>query len=79
MIRQKARDGMTIFITTHILALAEDIADRIGIIDQGRLVAQGTVAELLRAGGGTDLEDAFLKLTAAPADEERDGDGIGTG
>jgi ABC-2 type transport system ATP-binding protein len=60
----KARAGMTIFLTTHILALAEDIADRIGIIQKGRLVALGSLKELLDQNPGTKtLEDVFLKLT----------------
>jgi ABC-2 type transport system ATP-binding protein len=60
----RARSGMTIFLTTHILALAEDIADRIGIISNGRILAVGTFAELAeRHGGGKNLEELFLRLT----------------
>ena len=59
----RARAGLTIFLTTHILALAEDVADRIGIITNGRLVAEGTVDELRRRSGGKNLEDIFLRLT----------------
>ena len=61
----KARSGMTIFLTTHILALAEDIADRIGIIMNGSLAAVGTLDALIRRHGGRDLEDMFLRLTRA--------------
>ena len=57
------RNGMTIFLTTHILALAQDIADRIGIIMNGRLAALGTVPELLEQGKARDLEEMFLNLT----------------
>ncbi len=61
---RKARSGSTIFLTTHILALAEDIADRIGIISRGRLTATGTLDELKKAAPGSkNLEEAFLKLT----------------
>lgn len=61
---RKARSGMTIFLTTHILALAEDIADRIGIIVDGELIALGSLHELLRRGDGArDLEEVFLTLT----------------
>ncbi len=64
LLRRKARAGMTVFLTTHILALAEDLADRVGIIAQGRLVALGTVAELrARAAGAGALEDIFLEIT----------------
>jgi ABC-2 type transport system ATP-binding protein len=61
---KKARAGMTVFLTTHILALAEDIADRIGIILQGQVEALGTTEELVKLTGGKNLEDAFLRLTA---------------
>lgn len=64
LLRAKARAGMTIFLTTHILALAEDIADRIGIILNGSLIAIGRMAELrTQAGMEGKLEDVFLKLT----------------
>ncbi len=64
LLKQKAREGMTIFLTTHILALAEDIADRIGIIHNGRLAALGTVDELrAQSGISGSLEDIFLHLT----------------
>ena len=61
---EKTKAGMTIFFTTHILAIAEDIADRIGIILNGRLRALGTLADLRRESGvaGT-LEDVFIHLT----------------
>jgi ABC-2 type transport system ATP-binding protein len=61
---RKARAGMTVFLTTHILALAEDIADRIGIILKGQVEALGTVGELAASTGCANLEDAFLKITA---------------
>jgi ABC-2 type transport system ATP-binding protein len=64
LLRAKARSGMAIFLTTHILALAEEIADRIGIISGGSLIALGKIADL-RAQAGMEgrLEDIFLKLT----------------
>lgn len=64
LLKAKARAGMTIFLTTHILALAQDIADRIGIIINGKLAVLGTLDELLASNGGKDLEEMFLKLTA---------------
>ncbi len=64
MLRSKARAGMTVFMTTHILALAEDLADRIGIIDKGRVIALGNLEELSALSEVTGkLEDVFLKLT----------------
>ena len=64
LLKAKARAGMTIFLTTHILALAEDIADRIGIIFRARMIELGTLPELLARHGGDRLEDVFLNLTA---------------
>lgn len=65
LLKEKARTGMTIFLTTHILAVAEDIADRIGIIFKGTLIATGTLKELLAANKQCrNLEDIFLTLTA---------------
>ena len=64
LLKAKARAGMTILLTTHILALAEDLADRIGIILKGELIALGTLEHLLRdAPAGRRLEDVFLQLT----------------
>lgn len=64
LLREKVAGGMTIFLTTHILALAETLADRIGIIHAGRIVAAGSLDEI-RAQTAMDgnLEDVFLGLT----------------
>ncbi|WLI89660.1 ABC transporter ATP-binding protein [Massilia sp. R2A-15] len=60
------RSGGTVVLTTHILEVAERLAQRIGIIEHGRLIAQGTLDELrARTDGGT-LEDVFLQLTGQP-------------
>ena len=66
--RHGARAGGTIILTTHILEVAERLADRIGIIQHGRLLAEGTLAELRgRAGDSatTSLEDVYLQLVGA--------------
>lgn len=64
-LRAKARAGATIFLTTHILALIEELADRVGILHQGRLRALGALPELRQlAAGSQRLEDIFLELTA---------------
>ena len=74
------RDGATIILTTHILEVAERIADRIGILARGRLIAEGTLDELRAAGKNetpfadasagdrASLEDTFLALLAQPAE-----------
>ncbi len=69
LLRDKVRGGMTIFLTTHILALAEEVADRIGIISQGQLIALGRMEELLTPGVDRRLEDVFLRLTRHSEDE----------
>ena len=63
LLKEKAKNGMTIFLTTHILALAEDIAHRIGIILRGELIETGTLPELYERHGKNNLEDIFLSLT----------------
>ena len=66
-----AASGITIFLSTHSLAVAEELCDRIGILDHGKLIAQGTLAELrvhaselpeLASNEGS-LESVFLSLT----------------
>jgi len=65
LLRAKVRDGVTIFLTTHILAVAEEIADRIGIIARGELIALGTMTELQsRHSNQGNLEAIYLQLTA---------------
>ena len=67
--RDQARAGTTIFMSTHVISIAEDVADRVGIILEGRVAALGTVAELRRhANHDGKLEDVFFKIT-----EEHDG------
>ena len=79
VLRERARAGGTIIMTTHILEVAERMADRIGVIAHGKLVAEGTLEELRRQaannghdasgiGGGASLEDTFLALVAEPSE-----------
>ena len=64
MLRQMATRGAAVFLSTHILEIAERMCDRIGIINQGRLIAAGTMDELRQVGRGESrLEDIFLALT----------------
>lgn len=56
--------GNTVILTTHIMEIAERLSHRIGIINQGKLVAEGTLAQLQAiAAGGTTLEEIFIALT----------------
>jgi len=69
ILRQMADRGAALFLSTHILEIAERMCDRIGIIHQGRLIAAGTMAELRAAGSGESrLEDIFLSLTGGAED-----------
>ncbi len=64
LFRELADEGGCVFMSTHTLDIAEQVADRIGIINGGRLVALGTLDELRRsAKPGSRLEDIFLQLT----------------
>jgi ABC-2 type transport system ATP-binding protein len=69
VLRERVKNGGTVIMTTHILEVAERMADRIGVIAAGRLIAQGTLAELRdQAGrGAASLEDTFLALVAEQA------------
>jgi ABC-2 type transport system ATP-binding protein len=83
VLRERARAGATVIMTTHILEVAERMADRIGVIAHGKLIAEGTLEELRRqagnagnaagdasggVSGGATLEDTFLALVAEPAE-----------
>ena len=72
ILRQMADRGAAVFLSTHILEIAERMCDRIGIINQGALVAVGTMAELRSLGksGETSLEDIFLSLTGGAEEAE---------
>jgi ABC-2 type transport system ATP-binding protein len=63
ILRQMGDRGAAIMLSTHILEIAQNMCDRIGIIDQGRLIAVGTMEELQSAQGEGSLEDIFLRLT----------------
>jgi len=66
VLAERVRDGATVIMTTHILDVAERMAERIGVLDRGRLVAEGTLEDLRRQAGkfGGSLEEVFLDLVA---------------
>ena len=73
ILKERSQKGMTVFLSTHQLSVAEELADRIGIIHQGRLVAVGTLKDLREQSGHDEaLESSFLRLTSeqAAADAE---------
>jgi ABC-2 type transport system ATP-binding protein len=68
ILKERARAGMAVLLSTHQLSVAEEMADRIGIMHQGRLIAVGTPGELRHESGQAGpLEDVFLALTKDPA------------
>ena len=72
-LRQLIEHGTTIFFSSHVMEVVERLCTRVAIIHHGRVVGEGTVAELrakAEAGGDSSLEDIFLKLVEARADEE---------
>jgi ABC-2 type transport system ATP-binding protein len=69
LLGERVRAGCIVIMTTHILEVAERMADRIGVIASGRLVAEGTLAELRRQNGSNDtsLEEMFIALVDTQA------------
>lgn len=64
IIRQRVKNGTTVFMSTHTLSLAEELADRIGIIHKGKLRAIGSLQELKQMTKTKEIEDIFLQLTS---------------
>jgi ABC-2 type transport system ATP-binding protein len=74
LLRRLATEGVTIFLSTHSLAVAEELCGRIGIVNRGRLVALGTLAELRARAAtedGASLEAVFLEIVNAEGDNGR--------
>jgi len=67
------KEQMTVFLTTHYMEEAERVAQRVAIIDHGKIIAQGTPEELKRQTQTDSLEDAFLALTGNTIREEESG------
>jgi len=67
------RERVTVMLTTHYMDEADRVAHRIGVIDHGKLVAQGTPREIKDSTGTETLEDAFLKLTGSTIRDESAG------
>src|SRR5215217_7763761 len=66
------REGTTILLTTHDMAEAERLCARIGFLAHGKLVAEGTAAQLMKRAGTATLDDAFIKLTGEELVEEEE-------
>ncbi len=79
ILKERSEKGMTVFLSTHQLSVAEQIADRIGIINLGKFVAVGTLEELTSKSGSDGLlEDSFLAITREEANmsEERSAEAV---
>lgn len=71
LLKSRAQQGVAVFLSTHVLQVAEELADRIGILNRGRSIAIGTMSELREASGEMGaLEDTFLALTREAEQEE---------
>src|SRR5665213_3369005 len=64
VLKERTLKGATVFLSTHQLSIAEEMADRIGIMHQGKLAAVGTRDELRRQHDGEALEQTFIRLTS---------------
>jgi ABC-2 type transport system ATP-binding protein len=71
--RVNEQDGVTVFLTTHYMDEADRVAHRIGVIDHGKLVAQGSPKEIKEQTGTESLEEAFLALTGSTIRDESAG------
>jgi ABC-2 type transport system ATP-binding protein len=69
-LKELKKEGKTIILTTHYMEEAEELCDRVGIIDHGKLIALGTPKELIAENEVNNLEDLFLKLTGRSIREE---------
>ena len=69
VLKARVSNGCTVILTTHILEVAERMAERIGVIAEGTMIAQGTLEELQKQSGDKreNLEDVFLNLVASSA------------
>jgi sodium transport system ATP-binding protein len=67
LLRRLRSEGVCILMSSHAMSEVMELSDRLIVIDQGKLLAEGTPAEIIAKGGGGDLETAFLRLTGAAA------------
>jgi ABC-2 type transport system ATP-binding protein len=64
-LRKLNRDGMTIFLTTHFMEEAENLCERIAIMDKGKIVTEGSIPQLLEKQNAKNLEEVFLSTTGS--------------
>ena len=69
MMREHAKAGNAVLFSTHVLEVAEQLCDRIIIINKGKIVSEGTLEYLRLTNPGKTLEEIFVKLTGKPENE----------
>lgn len=69
LMRSKAKEGKTVFFSTHVMEVAEKLCDRIGIIKKGKLIFVGTMEELKEKDSSKSLEEIFLELVEAKSSQ----------
>jgi ABC-2 type transport system ATP-binding protein len=69
-IKELKKEGKTVILTTHYMEEAEELCDRVGIIDHGKLIALGSPKELTSSNDVKNLEEVFIKLTGRKIREE---------
>ncbi|KYK28337.1 MAG: hypothetical protein AYK19_20945 [Theionarchaea archaeon DG-70-1] len=67
---QLEKAGRTIFICTHILPITKKLSDRIGVINQGKLIASGTITDIIADAKTNTLEEAFIAITGGIKEKE---------
>ncbi len=70
LLKNFCQKGGTVFLSTHILEIAENLCSKVAIINKGKIIAQGTVEELKQQNKEASLEDIFLELTATKEDKD---------
>jgi sodium transport system ATP-binding protein len=70
LVREQAAAGRTVVVSSHIMSEVERVVDRLGVVAHGRLVAEGTLSDILRIAGTEYLDDAFIALVGPEAASE---------
>ncbi|GBE54498.1 MAG TPA: ABC transporter ATP-binding protein [Euryarchaeota archaeon] len=66
ILKELVKRGSTVFMSTHVLEIAEKMCDEVGIVNHGTLIASGSIETLRKSEQGNSLEDIFLELTGGP-------------
>ena len=72
--KRRAAEGATVFFSTHVLEVAEKMCDKVGIINQGKLIMEGSPEDLIARRGDASLEELFLELTEKDQESPKEED-----